>query len=123
MFNIRIIIALIVLILATPVYATDKWDKTDYTLLTVMVVMDVLDWRQTRYTANNPDRFHEHNLVLGSHPSQDKVDAYFAAAVTSQFVIAHYLPSKYRKYWLGLWIGISGTAVIHNDSVGIKMQW
>ena len=117
------IMILLICFFSTSAYAADKWDKTDYSLLTAMIIVDVLDWQQTRYIANHPGEYREHNLILGNHPSQGEVDAYFALASTGQVLIAHYLPSKYRKLWLGLWIGIEGSYVASNSSIGIKMQF
>jgi len=121
--KIFLIITILSFIIQNSIYAADKWDKVDYSLLTVMIVTDVLDWQQTRYIASNPDRFKENNPVLGSHPSQRDVDLYFAATCTGQVLIAHYLPTKYRKYWLGLWIGIESGCIVYNNSIGIRIQW
>jgi len=117
------LIILILLLVYSPIHAADKWDKMDYSLLAASSVLKVIDWQQTRYIANNPDRFYEQNPILGKHPSETEVNLYFVASYAGQVIIAHYLPSKYRKCWLGLWIGMSGRNSIHNNSIGIKMQW
>lgn len=104
-------------------HAQDPWDTTDKVLASVALTATVIDWGQTRYIAKNPQQFHENNPILGEHPSVGKVNTYFVGAIVAGAVVAHYLPSEYRKYFLGgvsvLEIGVAA----HNKHIGIKVSF
>lgn len=83
----------------------------------------VVDWRQTRYIAGHPQEYSERNPILGEHPSQGTVDAYFAASAVGTAMIAYALPHKWRKAWL---IGVTSISVIcisNNVGIGVGFQW
>ncbi|MDD5053440.1 MAG: hypothetical protein PHO27_11965 [Sulfuricurvum sp.] len=89
----------ILLILLFPISATafDKWDKTDIALATTSIAVNFCDWRQTHEISDHPDRWRERNPILGDHPSGEKVDLVFAAALVGELLVAHVLPSKWWK--------------------------
>src|SRR5437899_6021095 len=91
----------LLLLLPSLCFAGD-WDKTDYTLLGVASVATYIDWRQTQYIAQHPDQFGEANKVLGKHPTVTQVNAYFARTSVLTGALAYYIPSEYRKTYLGV---------------------
>jgi hypothetical protein len=120
---IKIGVVIMMMFLVVPAFAFDKWDKTDMSLLAVGTVAQIIDWRQTRRIAEQPDRFHEVNPALGRHPSTDRVDMYFAASLVIKAGIAHVLPSKWRKVWLGTMAVGSIGLVAHNANIGLGISW
>jgi len=82
-----------------------------------------LDYRQTIFIARHPERFHEINPVLGEHPSVGKVNAAFAVGAVVKNVIFFSLPDKYRvPFGLG-YAAISAGLVVHNNTVGIEVNF
>ncbi len=115
---------LIILTLTSPAMA-DEWDTVDKTLLGVLIASKTIDCFQTRYIFDNPE-WHERNPII-----RDGVDRYGKGFIPLYFVtttlistlIADWLPSDYRKAWLGVWVGGSVTTVHRNYSVGVKMKF
>jgi len=112
----------ILLLLPASVHAGD-WDKTDTALLTSALVVTAVDWGQTRTIARNPDRFHEHNPFLGSHPSTGAVDKYFTVAMLGTVGIAIALPQTQRRWFLGGVTFLETVVVISNDRIGIRASF
>ncbi len=104
-------------------YKPDPWTTDQILLQTASTTLGIIDWGTTLDIASNPDEYWEINPVLGKHPSRGEVNRYFAASVLSKILITHLLPSKYRKWWLGLNIGISGYMVKNNYKIGLKMDF
>jgi hypothetical protein len=101
----------------------DEWTRADTAFEVTYAVLHVADWRQTvDLVRNHPDR-HETNPILGSHPSQAKVDGYFLAALGGHVLVARVLPMPYRRLWQCAWIGIEGTYVRRNHVYGFRMEW
>jgi hypothetical protein len=91
-------------------------------VLLIMNLSSFTDYRQTVYIARHPE-YHEINPILGEHPSVGKVNAYFAAGVVIKNGLFFTLPKKYRiPFGLGM-TAISTGLVIHNNSVGIKINF
>jgi hypothetical protein len=114
---------------AEPLTPTDQWDQTDKVLATVTLTATLLDWGQTRYIAKHPqpdpnrDPYHEKNPILGKHPSTAKVDRYFVGAIAIGGLIAHHLPSRQRKYFLGGVAVVEICVAARNRSIGIGFSF
>jgi hypothetical protein len=119
------LLLLLALVVFTPTntLAADKWSTQDKSLEATYQVLHFIDWRQTRYIAKNPDDYYEMNPILGKHPSTTTVDLYFIAGAILHPIVTHYLPEKYRPWWQGITITMSGTCVVNNFVVGIKMDF
>jgi len=120
---IKMIIIIIILFISTPAIAFDKWDKTDIILLSASTVALAIDWRQTRRIAEQPDRFFEINPILGRHPSLSQVDMYFMVSLIVNVGVAHILPSKWRKIFLGAMTMWEVGFVTHNNNIGLGISW
>ena len=119
-------VIMVVLLLSLVHYdaiAADKWSTQDKALQATYFTLKFIDWRQTRYIAKHPDDYYELNPILGQHPSTTEVDIYFATTAILNTVITHYLPSKYRPWWQGVSITVSGACVINNFAIGVKMDF
>ena len=117
---------IIILLLVMPpasANAFDVWDKQDKILFALSTASMAVDWRQTKVIAENPTQFQETNPLLGKHPSASDVDVYFAAAFVGTTVIAHILPSKYRKVWLLGLMTVSVVCIANNIRIGVGVQW
>ena len=118
-----ILICCLILLMGCTGYRPDPVTKADVGRHAVYTVLHVIDWRQTREIAANPDRWHEHNLILGEHPSRDKVDLYFASTWLGITAGAWLLPRGWRDGLQYLGIVIEGAYVGHNYSIGLKGEW
>ena len=104
-------------------YEIDKWDKKDIALAAAAVVSLGMDWRQTKYIADHPESCREKNFILGSHPSNNDVDVYFAATTVIVLTAAHLLPSTWRKVLLGGVVLVQVQAIGNNIGTGIGIRW
>lgn len=98
------------------------WTRADTYRQAAATALLAADWMQTREIAAQPERFHERNPILGSHPAPGEVDAYFAASAAASWAVAAVLP---RGFWreafqYGL-IGIELGVVAHNQLIGIRV--
>ena len=111
----------IVLIIAIFVMgcANGGWSREDTYRQAGVVTLSGIDWMQTRKIAKNPDDYYERNPLLGSHPSTEKVDAYFAASIAAHTVVSAALPPEYRKWWQYVSIGVEAGVVASNFSIGL----
>ena len=89
----------------------------------VATTLNVIDWGQTLDIAEKPDEYSEINPILGKHPSRAEVNRYMACSMTLRLLIAHVLPSKYRNYWLGASIMVTGYLVGHNYHLGLRANF
>jgi len=80
-YIIILILVTIGLILGSPVHAAeeywfyrdyqfaDEWNTQDTILEVIHTGLWLIDWHQTREIAKYPERWHEHNPILGHHPT------------------------------------------------------
>ena len=114
---------LILLILLIPSLAQASWTHEDTLYQAAFIATACADWGQTLYIAGNPDEYEENNRILGSHPSRDKVNLYFPIAIGLHTAVAVALPKDYRRVWQLIWIGIETGMIVHNASIGIKVDF
>lgn len=112
----RILISVIVLFC---IVGCSSWDKTDIVLESVFFAAHAVDWAQTNKIASNPDKWHEHNPILGKHPKVSEVNLVMGVMAVVQPVIAHILPSPYRKPWIIGSTLVKLSCVANNFSVGL----
>lgn len=82
----------------------------------------VADWAQTRDIKNHKER-HEGNVLLGPHPSDGKIDAYFAGSMAANQLIANELEGGWRTGFQAAIILIETAAVSNNHALGIKLSF
>ncbi len=115
---------LTILILISPAIA-DDWDTMDKALLGVLITSQTIDCFQTRYIFDKPE-WNELNPVIRDGVDkygQGFIPFYFATTTLINALIADWLPSDYRKAWLGIWVGSSVTTIYRNYSIGVKMKF
>jgi len=116
------IILLTLFLVASYSDGADKWDKADMAWSVSLVTLRVIDWGQTLHIAANPTFYHEHNIILGKHPTRNQVNVYFPFLIASDILIAHYLPKSFKFTLLGdkFDIDCRRVFVVVNNASGIK---
>ena len=97
----------------------ENWTRGDTYREVAWGAIHIADWAQTRQIAQNPDKYHETNPILGSHPSTQSVDLYMGSVLIVHPFISAALPKPYRDVWQYMSIGVSGACVINNISIGV----
>ena len=116
-------ILILIFILPLPAFA-DEWTTHDTERESAYIALLVADWAQTRYCIRHPEKgFYEQNALLGKHPSQGKIDAVVTLSAVGHYYISSILPKEWRKAWQYVTIGIEGSVVVHNWSVGAKVKF
>jgi len=90
------------------------WSKGQKIAEVSWQALNVIDSVQTIKIAKNPDEFYERNFLYGRHPSVGRVVALKAGSAILHPIITHYLPEDWRKYWLGVTIGLGAGCVVNN---------
>lgn len=114
-----IILLAAILIMPSVCFAFDEWDKAEIGMEVVYVGLTIVDWGQT-LNITEDKTMHEHNPILGRHPERGHVNAMFATGFILQPIIAHILPHKWRKAWIGAGIILEAGCVGNNIHVGIR---
>lgn len=100
-----------------------EWTEDQKRMGAALAAVSVVDWAQTRYIADNPDRFHETNPIMGRHPSIGRVDRYFATSVLVGAVVLDALPSEYRDYALKAGLVLEVLVVSNNARIGVGVKF
>jgi hypothetical protein len=116
-------IAFIVSSLSTLPAAASDWTAEDTAWQASFLALHVVDWGQTRDIAAQPNRYHETNPILGEHPSQARVDRYFAATAILHTAVAYTLPPKWRRAWQYVSIGYQAGFVASNYNIGLRINF
>jgi hypothetical protein len=122
----------------------DPWTKTDTAYQAATVTLMSADWMQTSWMMRqnavkdatrwrNPNgteykrdwkpEYAEINPLLGDHPGQGKINAYFLGIIVGHTAIARLLPNPYRRIWQGIYIVTEAGFVAHNFSVGARIEF
>ena len=134
----KTILILLMLMIASQSYAADKWSVEDKTLASLFTVATVIDWGQTRDIVKNSNKdkcatydgsckcdyyYEKTNVYLGKNPSIGEVDTYMPVAILVTLGIAHVLPEKYRsKFLYGMSFLELGT-IYNNNKIGLKINF
>lgn len=81
-----------------------------------------LDYLQTVDIKNHPGMF-EKNIILGLHPKDNRVTAYFLLAGAGHYAVTRALPTEYRALWQYTWIALEAATIIHNKKIGLKFDF
>ncbi len=101
------------------------WTKADTAREAAYLALHGVDWGQTLDIADHPEKWHERNPVLGSHPGRGEVNAYFIATGLLHPVVSYglrkYAPDGWSEAWQYGTIGLELYCVGNNYSLGIGM--
>lgn len=114
-------IVLLVAVLALVGCGSRTWTRADTAREAAYLALHVVDWGQTLEIADNPERWHERNPVLGSHPSRGEVNRWFLGTAVLHPVVSYLLPDDLRPYWQYGTIGLELYCVGNNAALGIGM--
>ena len=78
------------------------------------------DYAQTLEIAKHPDQFWEMNPILGRHPSEDRVHAYFLTWLAINWLVGDRLPERVSKPFYYTMLAVESWAVTNNISAGIR---
>jgi len=114
---------LLALLLLLPALANaDDWTTADTQRELVFAALMVADAAQTHDIARHPN-MEEINPILGKHPSNAKINVYFAASMAAQYLIAQALSDEYRHAWQYAGIGFEFAIVQNNYKLGIRADF
>lgn len=118
---IKIIIFLILLLIPT-ICLADKWTYSDTAIQSLYSGLQIADWNQTLQIKGRDD-LKEANKILGEHPSDDQVNAYFTIAILGHYYIANKLNQPYRAYWQMFWISPQFATIENNNKNSLKVNF
>jgi hypothetical protein len=110
------------LLLSSTLLAGTPWSGKDKALETAFVAATVLDWRQT-LDIKNHSHLYEQNSLMGRHPSNGTVNAYFVTALVLHAIVADQLQGTWRTAWQSAWIGLEVGTVQRNYALGIRLNF
>jgi len=84
--------------------------------------LHLIDWGQT-LDIENHDGMYEWNPLMGRHPSRGRVNLVMGAIAVVHPVITWAIPSEYRWWWIGGSSAASAWAVVHNDRLGLNINF
>ena len=121
------IILIIFLLLGTKSHAIDleKYYKEpltekDKNLIVASTILQGIDMLQTLEIANN-DKYYETNPILGKHPSEFQVIAYFVTRAYTLSELTKMTPLKYRGFTHAFNIAYNYDVIRKNHSIGIRI--
>jgi hypothetical protein len=80
------------------------------------------DYYQTSDIRRHPP-CEETNPILGKHPSQGKINRYFAAGALMIPALHYTLPGKWGQMYTYAIIGAEGKTVFDNAKIGLKIRF
>ncbi len=121
----KIILCLIIILIPISVSANDNWDTLDKTLLGTLIISHTIDCFQTQYIFDNPNHRELNRVIKDGVDRYGKgfIPAYFIATTLVSALIADWLPSDYRKAWLGIWVGASVNTITRNYMLGVGLKF
>jgi hypothetical protein len=81
-----------------------------------------LDYVQTVDIKNHPG-FFEKNIILGLHPKDNRVTAYFLLAGAGHYGVTRALPREYRAVWQYGWIALEVATILNNKKIGLHFDF
>ena len=101
----------------------EEWTTQDTQRESVYLTLTAIDWNQTLQGAKQPDHYYETNIILGSHPSDSRLNTLIPASMLAHYYIATLLPRGYREAWQYALIVVEANAVSNNFSIGLSVRF
>jgi len=115
---------LLILLILFPLNLTaqhfEPLSKQDIILESVFVGLTCIDWYQTKKFRSEGRR--ETNKILGSEPSQERVDTLIFLGIVSHVAVAYFLSGEVRKFFTVSFIFIEAEAVWKNYNSEINYR-
>ena len=119
----RSIIVALILVCTVTAHAGD-WTRKDTYFEAAALASIALDYSQTKGMVNkgfmiDGRPYEEHNPIMGSRPSSQTVDLYFASVAVTHVAVAYLLPQKWRRWFQAGTIVLELGVVAGNYSAGM----
>jgi len=101
----------------------NEWTTADKQRQLALTGLFVVDWGQTLNIADNPEKFSEHNIFLGKHPSRNRVNTHFVLAISATWVAAFNVEPEIRSKIQWLAIGYQSLNVLRNHKIGLRIKF
>lgn len=82
----------------------------------------VIDALQTLDIKNHPN-LRETNPILGSHPSDEKIVAYFVGVGFGHYAVTKAIPAEYRAAWQYGWAALEIATIIRNRRLDLRFNF
>ncbi len=99
----------------------DEWTSVDTALEASLFVLAAADYGQTRHFLDHGTAY-ETNPLLGTHPSRGKLLAFGATGLVLHAAIARVLPTRFRRPWQYLALGVETYCVVGN-AYDVGVHW
>ena len=111
--------------LLTATSSANAWTANDTAWETAYFATHLADWGQTLDISTQcaSGAFSETNKVLGSCPTQQKVNAYFLATALLHYGAAQMLPSTYRRMFQAGTIAMEIGFISNNAKIGLNVKF
>jgi len=86
-------------------------------------IVNFIDMMQTLEIVQHDDLYYETNPILGKHPQQHEVLAYFMIRGAMHYEITKWLPERFRLTWLTVTFLPQIPLIEHNHNLGIRIGW
>ena len=112
------------LLLSSSAFA-DPWSSSDTYRETTFQVLNVIDWGQTRYIAQNPNKYYEHDYsgLIGSNPTTGRIDAFMVESAAIHLAVSYLLPNDWRIAFQYITIVEKLNTTDNNAKLGIKISF
>jgi hypothetical protein len=85
-------------------------------------VLHAIDWGQTLDIAGS-DEYYEMNPIIGRYPSRGRVNLVMCATAIGHPIVTWLIPDSWRWWWIGGTSVGKAVTVIHNNRIGLKMDF
>ena len=89
-------------------------------LIVATIILLVIDYRQTLDIKHHPD-IEEVNLILGKHPTDQRINSYFVIVIISLWIAVSLLPELYYLTLLLIICCLEVYITIANYRLGLKV--
>lgn len=103
-------------------YYKEPLSKVDKTNIVLFNVLQGIDMLQTLEIVNNDD-YYETNKILGKHPSEAQVVAYFFFRGLAHYHTTNMIPERYRTLWHTYNIVYNYDVIRDNHNLGIRINF
>jgi hypothetical protein len=97
-------------------------DRYNVGLALAFTALCIVDWQQTLEIKHHPEK-HEANRILGDHPSDGRVNTYFAIAIPAINLLTLAVPNPVRYWVQGTLTMIEFSYVDGNWAGGLRGHW
>ena len=114
--------ALILPVTVANAYEPAPLTDTEIAKEVIIAGLSILDASQTMQIKNLP-HLEEKNPILGKHPSDKKIIAYFTTALLLHVGAVYLLPPAYRSYLQDGTIALEVVVIGRNKSLGMDIKF